>query len=377
MRIALVHDWLNGMRGGEKVLEALIQLYPGSDIFTLFCDPSKLSPLLQGQHITTSPLQHFPGILRHYRRLLPLFPWAIKRFDLRDYDLVISVSHCVAKSAVAASPKHHFCYCLSPMRYLWSHYDQYSSARQTNAFERLGMGVFQSPLRKWDRATSCRAGRYVAISRAIAQRIQSSYGREAGMVYPPVDTDFFTPAENPKSDYFLAVSAAVPYKRLDLAVHACDALGRSLKIVGGGPGMDTIRAIAGPTVEVLGWVSNEDLRELYRNCTALIFPPEEDFGIAPLEANACGKPVIAFAKGGALETVVAGKTGEFFHEQTPESLIESMRRFNAKSYDPEVIRGHACGFGNARFAQEFQDEIQRFLEGRSLPVESSSCMDVS
>lgn len=372
MKVAFVHDWLNGMRGGEKVLEALLELYPQADVFTLFYEPQKISEKIRSHRVIVSPLQKLPGAAAHYRNLLPLFPWAISRFDLSGYDLVISISHCVAKSARAVSSDRHLCYCLSPMRYLWSHFDQYQSARQTGLLSRMAMSVLGGPLRKWDRATSDRAGRYVAISNAIADRVRMAYGRDASVVYPPVDTDFFTPLGSSRKDYFLAVSAAVPYKRLDLAIEACNQLRLPLKVVGSGPGLAQLRAMAGPTVEVHGWVSDEELRELYRNCTALIFPPEEDFGIAPLEAQACGRPVIAFGKGGALETVSNGRTGVFFSQQTVESLVVALQNFDADAFDPTAIRSHALAFSRGRFLSEFEAEVERFLERPLKAVKSSA-----
>jgi len=372
MRVAFIHDWLNGMRGGEKVLEALIDRYPQADIFTLFYEPERISERIRRQHVTVSPLQRIPGARRHYRQLLPLFPWAIRRFDLRAYDLVISISHCVAKSAIAASPERHLCYCLSPMRYLWSHFDQYRQARDTPLATRLAMRWLREPLRRWDRATSRRAGAYVGISNTIAQRIQRAYGINAPVIYPPVDTEFFTPGPAGAEGYWLAVSASVPYKRLDLAIEACNRLRLPLKVAGGGPGVERLRQMAGPTVEVLGWVSDERLRDLYRGCTGLVFPPEEDFGIAPVEAQACGKPVLAFGRGGARETVLNGITGAFFEEQTGESLVAAMETFDPTAYDPAAIRAHAEGFGIERFGDEFVAAVERFLDGRPNAVKSSA-----
>ncbi len=368
MNVAFVHDWLNGMRGGEKVLEALLPLWPDADIYTLFYEPEKISPVIRRHQVFVSALQKLPGARRQYRNLLPLFPWAIKQFELSRYDLVISVSHCVAHAAIASSPDHHFCYCLSPMRYLWSQMDSYSNAKQTGVLSRLGMAALGGPLRAWDRATNWRAGRFCAISETIADRIQLAYNRPSEVIYPPVDTIFYTPGHAREGQYYLAVSSAVPYKRLDLAIEACNTLHLPLKIVGGGPGMARLQKMAGHTVEILGWVSDEQLRELYRGCKALIFTPEEDFGIAPLEAQACGKPVLAYGRGGALETVIGGQTGAFFYEQRSEILIEALKHFDAQRFTPADCRANALRFGKERFQAQFRAAIDRFLVDHAVAV---------
>ena len=368
MKVAFVHDWLNGMRGGEKVLEALLDLWPDADIHTLFYEPEKISPKIRERRVHVSALQKLPLARTHYRHLLPLFPLAIRAFDLRRYDLVISVSHCVAKSACASSPARHFCYCLSPMRYLWSHFETYSKARETSGLARIGMQLLGNRLRAWDRTTSQRAGAYCAISQTIAERLQAAYKRSSQIIYPPVETDYFTPDSSRPGEYYLAVSSAVPYKRLDLAVEACNRLRQPLRVVGGGPGVEKLKALAGPTVEILGWVGDEQLRDLYRNCRALIFPPEEDFGIAPVEAQACGRPVLAFGKGGALETVIDGQTGAFFREQTVDALVQAIQTFEPEAYSAQAARTNALRFSTARFRREFASAIETFLEAGSNPV---------
>ncbi|MCX7014841.1 MAG: glycosyltransferase [Candidatus Sumerlaeota bacterium] len=363
MKVAFVHDWLNGMRGGEKVLEVLLDLWPQADVFTLFYEPDQVSETIRRRRIVVSPLQRLPGTRRGYRNLLPLFPWAVGRFDLREYDLVVSVSHCVAKAARASSPSRHFCYCLSPMRYLWSHYDQYFRSRDSGWLNRTAMAALQGPLRRWDRRACDRVGRFAAISRTVADRIARAYSRDAEVIYPPVDTDFFTPADAAPADYFLAVSAFVPYKRLDLAIAACNDLRLPLKVVGKGPLEARLRSLAGPTIEFLGWVSDERLRDLYRRCRALIFPAEEDFGLAPLEAQACGRPVLAYRGGGALETVAEGATGAFFGEQSNECLSEALRAFQPGAYAVSALRENALRFRRERFEREFRAAVGRSLTG--------------
>ncbi len=349
------------MRGGEKVLEALIGLWPEADIHTLFYEPRAVSERIRERRVFVSPLQRLPGAGRRYRSLLPLFPWAVGRFRLAGYDLVVSISHCVAKSAAVGDPARHLCYCLTPMRYLWTHFGQYFGRGQAAWPQRLAMRALRRPLRRWDRSTSRRAGRYLAISRAVAQRIQTIYSRSAPVVHPPVDTDFFTPGPASESGYWLAASAMVPYKRLDLAVEACSRLGLALKVAGDGPLLAALMRGAGPSVEFLGRVGDARLRDLYRGCQALIFPGEEDFGIMPVEAQACGRPVVAYGRGGALDTVADGQTGAFFDEQSAESLMEALRRFDAKRFAPAACRANAECFRLDRFEQAFLAEAERFL----------------
>jgi glycosyltransferase involved in cell wall biosynthesis len=312
-------------------------------------------------------MQHVPGAERHFRYLLPFFPAAVGRFDLREYDLVLSSSHCVAKGARAGAGALHVCYCFTPMRYVWDLYDDYFGRRASLA-TRAVMPAVAAALRRWDRASSRRVHHFVAISQYVAGRIHRSYGRDADVIYPPVDVRRFPSADGPPEDQYFVVSALVPYKRVDLAVAAANKLGRRLLVVGTGPERARLEALAGPTVEFLGWQSDEAVARLYGRCRALLFPGLEDFGIVPLEAMAAGRPVIAYGQGGALETIVGlgtgpePPTGVFFGEQTVEALVDALRRFeaNAHRFAPKALRARAEVFDRPRF----KDRVAGYLEVR-------------
>lgn len=371
MKVVLVHDWLTGMRGGERVLEELAALFPDAELFTLIHVPGSTSPRIESLRITASPLSRLPGAARHYRKLLPLFPLAIERLRLPPCDLVLSTSHAVAKAVRPPPGAVHLCYCFTPMRYVWDQADAY-----------LGRGVrrrLAEPLAAWlrrfDRRTSGpeRIHRVVAISNTVADRVRRCWGREAEIVYPPVSVERFTPRAAPPDDFYLLVGGFVPYKREDLALAAFAALGRPLRVVGDGPSRRRLEAEAPANVRFLGRRSDAELADLYARCRALIYPQEEDFGIVPLEAQAAGRPVIAFGGGGATETVVplgnaagAPPTGVFFTPQTPEALADAVRRFeaNEQSFDPAAIRRHAERFGAERFRSEILACVERALAAR-------------
>jgi len=360
MRVALVHDWLTGMRGGEKVLEGIASLYPAADLYTLVHVPGSVSPALEARRIHTSFLQNVPGVARHYRKLLPLFPRAIEAFDLSGTDLVISSSHCAAKGVRVPAGAVHVCYCHTPMRYLWDHYDSYFGAGRAPWPVRAAMRALAPSLRSWDVATSRSVRQFLANSANVAGRIARLYGREATVLRPWVDHAFFTPGDAPANDYLL-VSALVPYKRVEIAVEAFRGLDARLLIAGGGPERVRLEAGAPSNVQFLGPVTDEALRQLYRGARALLFPTDEDFGIVPLEAMACGRPVIALRAGGALETVVEGVTGAFFDGQTGEALRKAIERFDPRAFDPARIRSHAVTFDRDRFLREFQAVVAQAL----------------
>jgi glycosyltransferase involved in cell wall biosynthesis len=352
MKVAVAHDWLTGMRGGEKVLEALCGMFPDADLFTLYHQPGAVSPTIERHRITTSFIQRLPFAATRYRHYLPLFPLAVDRFDLGGYDLVISSSHCVAKAVRAQAPARHLCYCHSPMRYAWDQFDAYfGPARVGYAKSRWLYGPVLRRLARWDAATAPRVHRFVANSRHVAARIRRYYNREATVVYPPVDTAFYQPAAVLPESHFLIVSALVPYKRVDLAIDACARLGARLRVVGTGPEAPALarRAeAAGAAVEFLGSIDDERIRNEYRRASAVILPGEEDFGIVPVEAQACGRPVVAFGRGGALETVIPDDTGVLFPDATVASLAAALERVVARPFDTEVIRRHAEHFSRAR-----------------------------
>jgi len=354
MRIALVHDWLTGMRGGERALEVLCELYPSADLHTLVHVPGSVSPAIERLAPRTSFLQRLPRAGRLYRYYLPLFPAAIERLDLSGYDLVISTSHCVAKSAIAAPPARHLCYCFTPMRYAWDQFEQYFGRARVGTVRRAAARIAMRRLARWDAATAGRPNRYVAISHYVASRIRRYYNREAVVVYPPVDTAFFHPDGRPPGRHFLIVSALVPYKRIDVAIEAAGLAGVDLRIVGDGPERQRLQASAGPQVTFLGRRPDAEVREMYRSALAVVLPGEEDFGIVPVEAQACGRPVLALARGGALETVVPGRTGVLVDADSPQAMAEGMRRLAASTFDSADIRAHAERFGRDRFRGEMQ-----------------------
>jgi glycosyltransferase involved in cell wall biosynthesis len=369
VKVALVHDWLTGMRGGERCLEVFCELFPDADLFTLLHVPGSVSPPIERRRIVTSFVQRLPAVATRYRYYLPLFPLAIESFDLRGYDLVLSSSHCVAKGARLAAGVPHVSYCFTPMRYVWDLYDDYFG-RHAGLLTRMVMPAVAARLRRWDRRSSARVDRFVAISRHVAARIDRCYGRSAEVIYPPVDVQRFDVASGDDDGFYLVVSALAPYKRLDLAVRAASLLGRRLLVVGSGPEERRLRALAGPGVEFLGPRSDEEVAELYRRCRAVLFPGVEDFGIVPLEAMAAGRPVIAFAAGGALETVIApgdarAPTGLFFHAQTVEALAEAMRGLEsgAVAFEPKALRARAEEFDRARFKERIASYLADCLRG--------------
>ncbi len=370
MKVALVHDWLIHMRGGEKVLDALAELYPGAVLYTLFYDRKKISPKLARLTIKASFLQYFPGIKYYYRWLLPILPWAIRSLKIEDADLVISSSHCVAKGIRVPENAYHVCYCHTPMRYLWGFQDVYFN-RYLAPVRLLIDAVFHF-LKKWDLKTNERVNLFVANSGYIKKRIKTVYLRDAVVVHPPVETDFFKPADDNPSlrkgeaifgndteanlDYYLAVSHFVPYKRLDLVIEAFNRLERRLVVIGSGPLASQYQKLRkNDQISFWGGVSDEELRRTYSEARALIFPTEEDFGIVPLEAQACGAPVIAFRKGGALETV---KSGVFFDEQTPEAIREAVLRFEGQSFDRTEVSQKVQGFGRKYFLLNMKKVIE-------------------
>jgi glycosyltransferase involved in cell wall biosynthesis len=351
------------MRGGERCLEVVCELFPEAPLFTLLHVPGRVSATIERRQIVTSFVQRLPAAASSYRRYLPLFPAAIAGFDLRGFDLVLSLSHCVAKAARAEQGALHLSYCFSPMRYVWDLYDDYFGARAGVA-TRLLMRPVAAALRRWDRETAG-VHDFVAISRHIADRIRRVYGRAADVIYPPVDVLRFNPSGTPE-DFYLVVSALVPYKRIDLAVEAATRLRRRLLVVGTGPEARRLSAMAGPTVEFLGWRDDEEVADLYARCRAVLFPAVEDYGIVPLEAAAAGRPTIALGRGGACETMVAlgdgpEPTAVFFDTQSVDALADAIRRFetSAARFDPSALRARAERFARPRFAREIQDWIDR------------------
>jgi glycosyltransferase involved in cell wall biosynthesis len=354
-RIVLVHDWLTGMRGGEKCLEVLCRRWPEAPLYTLLHKRGAVASIIENRAIQTSFLRYFPKVEHYYRFLLPLMPRAA-RWTLPPCDLVVSLSHCVAKSAIPPEGTPHLCYCFTPMRYAWhmraSYFDR-DGGRGAKAALRQRL---LERLRQWDRQTADRVTHFVAISRTVQQRIAECYGRESRIIYPPVDTEFFSPTAVARDNYYLVVSAFAPYKRIDLAIEACQRLSRPLVIIGSGQDHKRLRRMAGPNIVFRGWQPDQVIRHHMRRCRALLFPGEEDFGIAPLEAQACGTPVIAFGQGGVVETILTGNdaTGVLFREQTVECLQEAILEFERDSerFCPAAARQNSLRFQKQRFTDE-------------------------
>lgn len=357
-RIAFSHDWLNGMRGGEKCLELLCRAYPDAPIYTLLYEKGKVSQTIAKHPIITSWIDKLPGVYRRYRNLLPLFPAAIESFGAPDCDVLISFNHCVSKGIKTKKKTKHICYCFTPMRYAWGFFDEYFGNQAGPS--QLLIKAFLSRLREWDLASSRRVDVFVAISEHIRKRIKKCYDRESEMIYPPANTLFYTPDYRvEREDYYLVVSALVPYKRVDLAVEACKKMKKKLVVIGTGPALSALQKKAGPDTAFLGWQSDDAIREHYRKAKALLFPGEEDFGIVPVEMQACGGRVIALERGGALETVIHGETGLFFKDPTPAALADAMSRFENRTWDEESPRKNAARFSNERFIMEMKSLIQR------------------
>jgi glycosyltransferase involved in cell wall biosynthesis len=366
-RVALVHDWLTGMRGGEKCLEQFCTLFPNAHLYTLIHRPGSVSPSIQRMRIKTSPLQQFPGVFRHYRKLLPIMPWAARRWAIGDVDLVISLSHCVAKSVRVPRGVPHFCYCFTPMRYAWDGRDAYLDSMPPGSLQRNLAATLLDHLRDWDRRTAASVTHYIAISNTVKERISRCYGRESRVIEPPVDVAYFRPdPATRRAEFYLCVSALVPYKRVDHAVAACAKLDRPLIVIGKGPERARLERIAGPSTRFLGWQPDEVVRNHYQRCRALLFPGEEDFGIVPAEALACGAPVIALGRGGAAETVDP-EVGRLYEHPTIDALADAILEFeHSPPPDPALARRRAENLA----PEFFRSRILSFLkehQGHSLP----------
>lgn len=360
-RVALVHDWLTGLRGGEKVLEALVDIFPRAVIHTLLYIPGSQPASIENCEIRTAFTQRLPFVKKKYRSYLPLFPLAIELFDLQEFDLVVSSSHCVAKGVVPRPDALHVSYIHSPVRYAWNQYAAYFSSERLSPLGRWFIPPVIHYLRLWDVSSAARVDHFVANSANVARRIDKYYRRPAEVVHPPVDTDFFTPSEDvPKKDYDLIVSALVPYKRIDLAVAAFNTLGRRLIVVGTGPEYRKLRKAARPNIEFMDRVDDAELRRLYREARSVLLPGEEDFGIAVLEAQACGTPVIALGRGGALETVIPGETGLLFPESSVDSLLAVLDKFDRFAFNKATARSNAMTFSK----HAFKEKMSGFLRAK-------------
>ena len=367
MRVALIHYWLVGMRGGEKVLEALCDIFPNADIFTHVVDPNAISDKLKRHRISTSFIASLPRAKKNYQSYLPFMPMALENLDVRDYDLVISSESGPAKGIIPSPESLHVCYCHSPMRYIWNLYPDYRAS--AGLLTRLSMPPLTHYLRTWDESAAHRVDTFLANSNNVALRIKKYYRRQAEVVHPPVSVeDFERVPDHEIEDYYLMVGELVRYKRPDLAVEAFNKSGKRLIVIGGGQMLKELRAMAKPNVTLLGPQDFGELRKHYARCKALIFPGEEDFGIVPVEAMASGRPVIAFARGGALETVVDGATGVFSKEQTVDCIISAVERLERMTLDSEAIAHHAEHFSRTRFRQNICAAIENAIDENDLPA---------
>jgi glycosyltransferase involved in cell wall biosynthesis len=373
MKVALVHDWLTGMRGGEKVLEVLCERYPHAELFTLLHVPGSVSQAIQRMPIHTSALQRLPAVRHYYRECLPLFPALIEQFDLDRFELVISSSHCAAKGVITRPGSVHICYCHTPMRYAWDQFNAYFGPERTGQLGSALLRPVLASLARWDRDTSGRVNRYLTNSQHVAGRIRRYYNREATVVYPPVDTDFFYPdsaSSAPNRRHALVVSALVPYKRIDLAIDACRLAGLPLTIVGIGPErapLERHATASGADVRFLGHVADDEVRALYRDASVVLLTGEEDFGIVPLEAHACGRPVVALGRGGAVESVVDGETGVLVSEPTAQAFADAIALVLRRRFDPAAIRAHAEHFSRARFGDQIEQLVAETIARRPTP----------
>jgi len=359
MRTAVVHDWLTGMRGGEYVLEEILDLVPNPTVFTLFHFPGTVSPKIESFPIVPSFLQRI-ATPRSYRNLLPFFAAAVESFDLSAFDLVVSSSHCVAKGAVARKGARHLCYCHTPVRYAWGQFDAYFPRGSTRAYGLKKLLVGR--LRSWDRRTAARPDRVLANSSAVAARVRAAWNRDAAVVFPPVDLEFFTPGAEPPSDFALCVGALVPYKKFDVALEWSRRTGRPLRIVGTGPDEKRLRETAPASVSFESGLSRETLRERYRRCAFFLQPGEEDFGIASVEAQACGRPVVALGRGGALDLLPGPGLGATFAESEPETLARAIDSLSLVGFNAGAAVANARRFSRPRFRADFTREVQNLTE---------------
>jgi len=359
-RVALVHDWLNQLGGAENVLETLVRMFPAAPVFTSMYAADRMPPPYRAWDIRTTFMQRLPGVTTHHQVYMPLYPLAFSRVDLAGYDLILSNKSGFCHGVPVPPGVMHICYCLTPTRFLWQ-YDAYRAREQLGLAADAVLKPMVALLRRWDYAAAQRVHHFIAISTEIQERIRRFYRRESVTIFPPADITRFRPNGEPPGDYFLAGGRLIPYKRTDLAVRACSELGLKLLVYGDGRDRAALERMAGPTVTFLGRVSWDDLARLYAEARAFIFPGLEDFGITPVEAQAAGRPVIAFGGGGALDTVIPGRTGEFFTEPTVESLKSVLAAFDPAAYDPSACRASAERFSTERFERELGEFITRTM----------------
>jgi glycosyltransferase involved in cell wall biosynthesis len=366
MRVALVHDYLNQYGGAEKVLEAFLEIFPDAPIYTLLYDKKIVDKFFPTKKIKTSFLQKIPFIKKHHRIFPPLMPLAVEKLDLSDYDLILSDSAAFGKGIITRPNALHICYCHTPIRYAWDDSHKYIKEFSMLKLAKIFVPIFMNYLRLWDREAAYRVDKFICNSGFVAQRIKKYYKQDSEVIYPPVDVKSFGIKKEKDGVYpaksgvnFLMVGRLLPYKRFDIAIEAFNKLELPLKIIGGGPEIKKLKKMANWNIEFLGEISNKDLKKHYQECKALIFPQEEDFGIVALEAMACGRPIIAYRGGGALESVLEGKTGIFFDEQTVGSLVDAVKSFDASKFDSNVIYQHALKFDKENFKKKIKEFIDK------------------
>lgn len=362
MKIALVHDWLTNMGGAERVVINFKEIYKDAPIYTTLYDPDNLDNELKNINVKTSFLQKPKNLRKGHQRLLPFMPMAFESFDLNEYDVVLSSSSSCAKGVITNPNTMHVCYCHTPMRYAWEYYYEYANEWGLNKLKGKLLKYVMNYMRMWDRVSADRVDYFIANSENVAKRIWKHYRRESVVIHPPVRCKLFNISDIDE-DYFLIVSRLVPYKRIDLAVQAFNELGLPLVVIGVGKDLDRLKAMAKNNIKFLGRQPDEVIKEYYSKCRAFVFPGEEDFGITPLEAQASGRPVIAYGKGGALETVVEQRTGVFFKQQTVEDLKDAVSRFQSLSFDKIFIRKHAESFDEKIFEMKIKNFVNEKYNG--------------
>jgi glycosyltransferase involved in cell wall biosynthesis len=355
MKVAIVHDFLNQYGGAERTLESIHRVFPEAPVFTTFFLPESLPPVFSRMDVRTSFMQRLPFLRRHFKKYLPLYPLAVRSLDLSGFELILSSSSAFAKGVRIPPGGVHVCYCYTPMRFAWDPRSYLSRERMLGVVKAV-LSPLLAWLRRWDLESAPEVDHFLAISEHIRDRIGRAYGRPSEVIPPPVDVGAI-PFSGEKGDYYLVLSRLNAYKRIDLAVEACNRMGAPLVVAGEGAYGDALRRMAGPTVRFTGWVSDAERGRLLAGCRAFLFPGEEDFGIAPVEAMAAGRPVVAYGAGGALETVVDGETGLFFREQTADSLVEALRRFEGASWDARACRDRALIFDKPVFEKNFKDRV--------------------
>jgi glycosyltransferase involved in cell wall biosynthesis len=375
MKVALVHDYLNQMGGAERVLMAFHEIFPEAPVYTSIYDPKRVDPAFKKMDVRTSFMQKLPLVTKHHQPYLPLYPFAMEKLDLRGYDLVLSSSSAFAKGVITRPETMHICYCHTPMRWCWN-YEEYVEREQLGAVARSILPFMITGLRIWDQVSAARVDHFIANSPVIAERIRKYYRREAAYIPPPVEAKRFPFDPNIiPENYFLILSRLVPYKRIDLAIEACNRLQLPLVIIGGGRDEERLKHLAGPTIRFMGRLPDEEVIHYFTHCRAFLFPGEEDFGITPLEAQACGRPIIAYGAGGALASVIDGVTGLFFHEQTVDSLAAALTSFDEHAFDPHIIHNHALEFDTSRFSRRMLQFIEaKMNEGK--PAKPLSANDI-